>query len=133
MSDHRLRANPVVCLRWAARVWAALAALFWGTFLVEHLAEWVFRAEHRPPAGVWLALGLHAAMIAGLMLGWRWELAGGAVGVTAAILFLAGRSKPDVAPLLMLATVVPGCVWLAIGGYEWGVRTRSESAGFTPA
>lgn len=83
MSDQPSGTKPALVLRWVARVWAAVAALFWGAFLVEHVTGWVIRAEHPPPAAVWLALALHATVVVGLLLGWRWDLAGGAVGVTA--------------------------------------------------
>lgn len=125
-------AAAVTILRWAARLWAAAAFLFWGAFLVEHLSEWVFRAGIRPPAEVWVALALHAALIVGLCIGWRWEVLGGAVSVAAAVLFLAGRTKPDAAPWLMLATIAPGCLWLVLGGIGWADRRSPSPAPGTP-
>lgn len=122
----------VTALRWVARVWAAAAVLFWGAFLVEHLFEWVFRAGSPLPAEVWVALALHTALIAGLCLGWRWEVLGGAVSVAAAVLFLAGRTTPDQAPWLLLATVTPGCLWLVLGGIGWANRRPGSPTSSAP-
>lgn len=128
--NNRIPTVTIVTLRWVARLWAVGAFLFWGAFLVEHLSEWVFRAPNSPAAEVWAALTLHVALLVGLGLGWRWEVLGGAVSVTAAVLFLAGRTKPETAPWLTLATIAPGCLWLVLGGIGW-VNHRPASPATT--
>jgi hypothetical protein len=54
------------------------------------------------------------------------------VSVAAAVLFLAGRTTPALAPWLMLATVTPGCLWLVLGGIGWANRRPAAPASPTP-
>lgn len=119
----------VTILRWVARIWSVGLVLFWGAFLAEHVSEWLIRPDRWPPAWVVLTVAAHAATVAGLLAGWRWELAGGSVALAGAILFLAGKAQASIAPLLMMVTIAPAAIWLVLGGYERGLRAAESGAG----
>ncbi len=82
----RINATLITVLYWSARVLAVMVFLFWGAFFLEHLswffkpvAEWppIFKpAAEWPPARVWLLQLAHLAMLIGLLVLLRWELAG---------------------------------------------------------
>lgn len=125
--DTPSRSKRIVPLRWLARLWATGLVLFWGAFLAEHLLEWIVRAETLPPTWVLSVMVAHFALVVGLVLGWRWEMLGGALVLVSASLLLPGHSEPRLAPLFMLATIVPGGIWLALGGYEAGRRLGTQA------
>jgi hypothetical protein len=96
--------------RWAARIWAAALVLFWGAFLLEHLA-WFSNPQQLPPPRVFLLVGLHLLMLVGLLAGWRWEVAGAVLALASSVPFFAataGRNFPGFAA----ATAVPSVLWL---------------------
>jgi hypothetical protein len=100
--------RTVTIVRWIARLSAAVLFLFWGGFFVEHLTEWFIAPLPRtPPPAVWLAQLLHFLILAGLVIGWRWELAGGLLVIAASVLFFI-----DKAPLFIPLTIVPGILFL---------------------
>lgn len=116
----------MIYLRWVARLWAAGLVLFWGAFFVEHVSEWLIRAERWAPLSVLIVLAAHFSLLVGLIVGWHRELIGGVIVMISASLFLPGRTKEDVASTLMLVTIIPAILWLILGGYEVG---RLEPAG----
>lgn len=76
---------------WSGRMLAVGCFAFWGAFFVEHLGEWFLHpARGLPPPWVWLLQLAHAAMLAGLIVLIRWEIAGGFLTVAAALVFFAG-------------------------------------------
>src|SRR5438270_13099928 len=96
--------------RWAARISAAALVLFWGAFFVEHLA-WFADPQRVPPPWVFLVVGLHFLMLAGLLAGWQWELAGATLALASSVpffAFTAGRNFP----LFTLLTAGPSLLWL---------------------
>jgi len=69
-------------MRWVARVWSILTFLF-GLILFVSL---IIDASNEPPPSIyWLLFGLWFAAVLGLILGWRWERAGGIIAVTSLI------------------------------------------------
>src|SRR5262249_13437045 len=102
----------VTVVRWVARVLAAGLFLFWGAFFLAHL-QWFADVRNLPPPWVVGLVGLHFLMLVGLVLGWRYELAGAAVVLATAIPFftIAGRD-----PVLYAGvTCLPAVLWLYCG------------------
>ena len=113
--------------RRTARIWAAALVLFWGAFFVEHLA-WFADPRRLPPLWVFLLVGLHFLMLAGLLAGWKWELAGAAVALASSVPFFAvaaGRNFPWFA----LVTAVPSALWLYCAWQErrWRSPSRADA------
>ena len=125
------RACCVTLLSWLARLWAASAFCFWGLFFAEHVGEWFVNAETYPPAKVWFAMLLHFGLLVSLLIGWRWELAGGVLSISSTLFFFyyinAGSSGAT--SFLMMATLIPGMLWLILGGHAWGRRDRLTALG----
>lgn len=95
-------------VRWTARILSVAVILFWGGFFIEHAKEWfIDPLPQVPPPKVWFAQLLHFLILAGLVIGWKWERAGGILVVVASVLFFA-----DKAPLFILPTIVPGILYL---------------------
>jgi hypothetical protein len=113
--------------RRTARIWAAALVLFWGAFFVEHLA-WFADPRRLPPLWVFLLVGLHFLMLAGLLAGWKWELAGAAVALASSVPFFAvaaGRNFPWFA----LVTAAPSALWLYCAWQErrWRSPSRADA------
>ncbi len=84
----RRDARLTFVIRWMARLWAAGLLLFWGAFFLEHTSEWFIRPPREWPAVEVLGLHLvHLIFLTGLLVGWRWELAGGILVLIAATVF----------------------------------------------
>jgi hypothetical protein len=96
--------------------------LFWGAFFAEHSAEWFVHSDKWPPPHVVLLHAVHLAFLLGLLAGWQWELLGGIVVLTAAILFFPAASGGN-ASLFLLLSVGPAVMWIALGGYAVGRRS----------
>jgi hypothetical protein len=108
--------------RWTARIWASALVLFWGSFFVAHLA-WFADPQRLPPLWVFLVVGLHFLMLAGLLVGWKWELAGALIALASSVPFFAiaaGRNFP----LFALVTAVPSALWLYCAWQERKWRSR---------
>ncbi len=106
-------ARPAVTLvRWVARVSAAVLFLFWGAFFLAHL-QWFADIHHWPPLWVVGLVGLHFLMLLGLVLGWRYELAGAALVMATAIPFFAIAGRDPV--LYAGVTCLPAALWLYCG------------------
>jgi hypothetical protein len=98
-------------LRWLARAAAVGAALLWLAFFVDHLVWFVGTAE-RPPLRIWAGQAAHGVLIAGLLAGLRWPLAGNVVAILAAAVFFMIVDGPFV-PVLFWVTVAPSVLFLA--------------------
>lgn len=107
-------AAPAVVLQWSARIAAALLALFWGVFFVEHLREWFVRpADTWPPVRVWVVMGCHALMLAGLIAMLRWGRTGSLVTALGTFaFFLSMQTARGLGPSLVLVSLVPPALWL---------------------
>ncbi len=116
---------PAVALRWSARITSALLALFWGVFFVEHLWEWFAKpAGAWPPARVWVVMGMHALMIAGLLAMLRWGRLGALVTVTGTFgFFLSMQTARGLGPSIVLVSLVPPALWLG----SLAVRPRAAT------
>ena len=113
--------------RWAARIWASALVLFWGAFFVEHLA-WFADPQRLPPSWVFLVVGLHFLMLVGLVIGWKWELAGAAVSLASSVPFFAVTAGRNF-PLFALVTAVPSVQWLYCAWQErrWRSPSRADA------
>jgi hypothetical protein len=100
----------VAIARWAARISAAALVLFWGAFFVAHLA-WFADPQRLPPPWVFVLVGLHFLMLVGLLVGWKWELAGAVVALASSVPFFAAAAGRNF-PLFALVTAVPSALWL---------------------
>lgn len=103
--------------RWAGRGLALLLFLFWGAFFVEHLAVWFRDPREFPPASVWIAQGLHLAMLIGLALMLRWEHLGAIVTVLGTTLFFAvigSHRFPWIALINMLPIACFAVSWVTL-------------------
>ena len=98
-------------LRWLARAAAVGAALLWLAFFVDHLVWFVGTAE-RPPLRIWAGQAAHGVLIAGLLAGLRWPLAGNVVALLAAAAFFVIVEGPFV-PQLFWLTIAPSLLFLA--------------------
>ena len=104
-------------VRWIARLWAAALFLFWGAFFVEHTAEWFGRGTPTPPLGVVALHTLHGLFLVGLLVGWRWELAGGVIALVAGAAFFM-RAAGTNGPLFSLLSIVPALAWIGLAVYD---------------
>ena len=119
MTAHIIADRPLtVAVRWIARVWAAALVLFWGSFFVHHVVEWLTDPRGWPPPWVVAVLGLHGLMLAGLVIGWRWEVAGAVLVLATAVPFFALAAGRN-APLFAAVTAVPAVLWLWCGWQAW--------------
>ncbi len=117
----RINATLITVLYWSARVLAVMVFLFWGAFFLEHLswffkpvAEWppIFKpAAEWPPARVWLLQLAHLAMLIGLLVLLRWELAGSALTIVAALVFFVSVAGSRF-PLFFAVTSLPAILAL---------------------
>ena len=112
-----IRQHGVATVRWIARLMALGLFIFWGLFFLEHSWEWFIRPyPQAPPPNIWVGQALHFLILAGLLIGFRWELVGGLLVVIASVLFFA-----DKAPLFILPTIAPAILYL----YCWH-KDRAE-------
>lgn len=84
----------------------------WGAFFVEHLG-W-FRDLQQLPPPVMVLQACHLLLLVGLVIGWRWELAGGIVTLASAVIFFGWTAGPN-APGFLLLTAVPATSWILLG------------------
>ena len=110
-------------LGWVARLWAAATVIVWGMFFIEHLA-WFSNLHHFPPLRVVGLQLLHLGLLAGLVVGWRWEVAGAIVVLATAIPFFAATAGGR-APLFIAVTCVPAVIWLIRA--RWSRRTPPQT------
>lgn len=104
----------LVVLRWAARITGLLLVGLVITFAVGEGPPNVFR-QPLPVTVEFIGMGL---MLAGFLIGWRWEAMGGATSIAGFAIFAAtelivNRHLPGFAICLF---VVPGLLFLASSG-----------------
>ena len=75
--------SSVVLVRWSARILSSLIVLFFGFFLVAHLIGDQGRASRPLTASDYVILITLVVSLVGLLLAWKWELAGAAVALIA--------------------------------------------------
>ena len=116
-------------LRWLGRILTVLVFLLWGAFFVEHVEAWLIRPwPATPPLRVWLAQGLHFAVLAGLALA-LWRVKPGAwVVAVSALLFFGTVAGPRFAEFYLLTTAPVGLLILA----ERQIHRRVGPAGASP-
>jgi len=100
--------------RWIARGLAADFVLLWGVFFLHHLDEWYLRPDSFPPAHVTGLMLLHFGLLAGLVAGFRWEMAGGLLTVACGAAFFGLIGAWNIWHL-WVPTLVPGLIWLGLG------------------
>jgi hypothetical protein len=117
--EHSFDISPASIARWTGRIFATLLFLFWGSFFVEHLAEWFLRGGGQyPPVRVWIAQALHFAMLVGLALLWRWERIGTVVLLAATVAFfsiIGLRTFPWIALLNVIPVLCFTLSWVLPG------------------
>jgi hypothetical protein len=106
----------IVGVRWLARLWAAGLFVFWGSFFLAHTAEWFFQPPAWPPLWVVALHATHLALLVSWIVGWRWELAGGALSLAAALIFFPQVAGKNAIPFL-LVSIVPSLLWIGLSGY----------------
>jgi hypothetical protein len=100
-------------LRLIARLWALAALVVWGAFFVEHTVEWFGGGTASPPLWVWMLYGWHLTLLISLLLGWRYELAGGLLTLVSAIVFFGGAAGSRGIPFIAV-TIPPALMWIAL-------------------
>jgi hypothetical protein len=100
---------PIVVVRWAARVLALATFLFWSWFYVGQVQEWIVQPVSQTPLmNVWAGQTLYLLFLAGLLIGFKWELAGGLLVTGAALTLFA-----DTEPLFIPLATIPGVLYIA--------------------
>jgi len=107
----RINATLITLLYWSARVLAVMVFLFWGAFFLEHLSWFLRPVAEWPPARVWLLQLAHLAMLIGLLVLLRWELAGSALTIVAALVFFVEVAGSRF-PLFFAVTSLPAVLAL---------------------
>ena len=123
-----LRITAVQTVRWGARLWATVLFLFWGAFFVEHTAEWFGRGTPTPPLDVVALHTLHGLFLLGLIVGWRWELAGGLLALVTGVSFFLQAAGTN-GPLFSLVSIVPAVAWIGLALYPQRGQATLEVAG----
>jgi hypothetical protein len=74
--------DSLFAARTCARLFAAALFTFLAAFFVEHLWQWfVIPFPEVPPFSVWVGQLLHILILAGLLIAFRWEFAGGVLTI----------------------------------------------------
>ncbi len=122
--DHQRKLRlTLLIIRWSARTVGLALLLLAGAFFLEHL-EWLSHPGELPPVSVLAAMFFHFALLAGLVLGWRWELLGGLVVIAAGTgFFLCVGRDPNL--LVRLVAVLPGLLFILSG---WLARRQRRTA-----
>jgi hypothetical protein len=94
-------------LLWSGRGCAALLAIFWGLFFVEHVGAWYLDPKGWPPAWVTAAMAAHALVILGLAAMLRWSRLGIALTIVSTIGFIALTLVGAKPAWIMLVNLVP--------------------------
>jgi len=118
--------NPriVTIVRWVARVLAVTLFIFWGMFFIEHLWQWFIQPlPQTPPPKVWFGQFLHLLILVGLVMGIKWERAGGILIIVASVLFFW-----DKAPIFIPLTILPGVLYLFCWYQEHTTRDHTHAA-----
>lgn len=123
---HALRPTATA-LRWGARALSVLILLFWGFFLIAHLAGGGGRASRPLARGDYLMLSALTASLAGLALAWKWERAGAAVALAAVGVCAAANWRVLIFP----GALIPFAAALhLLSGWARGRRDKLTPSGF---
>lgn len=130
-TDKRTGNGWTTVMRWTARLLALGAGGLFAYFLIEFGGKLFPALSWSNPQGIPLLMGLLVALMGGL-IAWRWELTGGIMAVTGAVLVMAlvcagsGLDMLFCALLFTLPLLVAGVLYL---GCCWRKRatTRSQS------
>ena len=74
--------KKIKILRWIARIWSVLVLIFAILLLLTQL---LVDSGEAPTTLYWVLFGLWFIAVLGLMAGWRWEIAGSVIAITALI------------------------------------------------
>jgi len=69
-------------IRWIARIWSILVLIFAIALLITQLFA---DSDETPTTLYWVLFGLWFTAVLGLVAGWRWEIAGSVIAITALI------------------------------------------------
>ena len=108
--------------RWTARIAGTLMALFFLAFFIGEGFPNIFRLPWRES----LSVLLMSAMVAGLLLAWKWEGLGGAVALVAMVAYMRVIGLRVPAPGLFL---VPAAIGLLHVVCWWRLRSGPPGAG----
>jgi|SRR5687768_8775818 len=75
--------SSVAVVRWSARILSGLIVLFFGFFLVAHLIGDQGQASRPLSSSDYVILATLVVSLVGLLLAWKWELAGAAIALIA--------------------------------------------------
>ena len=105
--------SSVVLVRWSARILSGLIVLFFGFFLVAHLVGDQGRPSRPLVSSDYVILGTLVVSLVGLLLAWKWELAGAAVALIAILVCAVVNWRVLVFPgaLIPLASVLYIVAW----------------------
>lgn len=109
---HPLTKPPIPSIvRWTARVTGLLLFLLWGTFFVEHLAEWFSDPANLPPLFVFAGQILHGLMLAGFIVAWRWEFPGALMIIVFSLLFFLMVHALVFFPVTIIPAILSLAAW----------------------
>ena len=113
-----------IVIRWGARLLSGLILLFWGFMLVAHLVGDAGRSTRPLMAADYVILSAMVVSLVGLLLAWRWELAGAIITILAVLVgaFVNWRV------LIFPGTLIPIAAGLFMSSWLLG-RRLSRSAG----
>ncbi len=119
--------TSVLALRWIVRIVGSLFAAFWFYFLIGEYLEGRTRPQNPPIAiGAVVELTIVSLSLVGLLVAWKWELAGGAVALAAFV--LANVINPGFLvlwPVAIAAVLFLTCWWF---GRQHTPSVRSENS-----
>lgn len=115
--------QPAAAIRWCARGLGVLILLFWGFFLIAHLAGAEGRASRPLTRGDHLVLSALLVSLAGLALAWKRERAGAAVTLAAVAACAAFNWKV----LLFPCALIPAAAALHLLSWWAGAASRRRA------
>lgn len=110
----------VASARWTARLLSGLLVLFFGFFLLAHLLGDQGRSSRPLVWNDYVMLATVVISLVGLMLAWRWELAGAVITLIAIALCAVVNWRVLVFP----GALIPFTAILYL--ISWWIRTRSH-------
>lgn len=125
MSPSKTMPRSAASIRWIARIWSILV---FAVALLEILTPDPNATEPVPVAD-WLLLGLWGVAILGLLVAWRWELAGGMITIATMLVremawvILKGHWHANI--LIVWVFVVPPAILFLVA---WGLGKRAKEA-----
>lgn len=111
--EHSAPPSMASVIRWGARILSALILLFWGFFLVAHLAGDEGRSSRPLTTSDYISLTAMGISIAGLGVAWKWEIIGAAVTLGAVAIGAVANWKSLSFPISLIP--VTACLFLLSG------------------